>query len=50
MLTDGNIAEKTASIQDGIKNRLSDKMGLDVDTVEVQISKLSIKSPNTSEE
>ena len=50
MLTDGNIAEKTASIQDGLRKRLADKMGLEVDTVEVQISKLSIKSQDTSEE
>ena len=36
MLTDGNIADKTNSIQEMIKQRLSEKMGLEVEKVEVQ--------------
>lgn len=48
MLTDGNISEKTTSIQEGIRERLSEKMGLEVDTVEVQISKISLKSNKVS--
>lgn len=48
MLTDGNIADKTNSIQEAIKQRLSEKMGLEVEKVEVQISKISLKSDNIS--
>ena len=48
MLTDGNIADKTNSIQEMIKQRLSEKMGLEVEKVEVQISKISLKSDNIS--
>lgn len=49
MLTDGNVANKTTAIQEAVKQRLSEKMGLEVEKIEVQISKISLKSGNDNE-
>lgn len=50
MLSNGNISGKSSSIQNEIKSKLADKMGLEVGTIEVKISKLSVKDNRDSEE
>lgn len=44
MLSNGNISGKSSSIQNEIKSKLADKMGLEVGAIEVKISKLAVKS------
>jgi uncharacterized alkaline shock family protein YloU len=43
MLSNGNISGKSSSIQNEIKSKLADRMGLEVGAIEVKISKLSVK-------
>ena len=44
MLSNGNISGKASSIENEIKSKLADKMGLEVGAIEVKISKLAVKS------
>lgn len=44
MLSNGNISGKSSSIQNEIKSKLADKMGLEVGAIEVKISKLAVRS------
>lgn len=48
MLSNGNISGKSMSIQNEIKNKLADKMGIEIGNVQVKISKLALKETETS--
>ncbi|WP_270427381.1 alkaline shock response membrane anchor protein AmaP [Fusobacterium mortiferum] len=50
MLSNGNISGKSSSIQNEIKSKLADKMGLEVGAIEVKISKLAVKDTNSQAE
>lgn len=50
MLSNGNISGKSSSIQNEIKSKLADKMGLEVGAIEVKISKLAVKNTDSSED
>lgn len=50
MLSNGNISGKSSSIQNEIKSKLADKMGLEVGAIEVKISKLAVKNTDGSED
>lgn len=43
MLSDGNVSGKSMSIQNEIKSKLADKMGIEIGNVQVKISKLALK-------
>lgn len=48
MSSNGDISGKSMSIQNEVKTKLAEKMGIDVGNVEVKISKLSLKKTETS--
>lgn len=50
MLSNGNISGKSSSIQNEIKSKLADKMGLEVGAIEVKISKLAVKDTDSQAE
>ena len=50
MLSNGNISGKSSSIQNEIKSKLADKMGLEVGAIEVKISKLAVKDSDSQAE
>ena len=48
MLSNGNVSGKSMSIQNEIKSKLADKMGIEIGNVQVKISKLALKETETS--
>lgn len=48
MISNGNISGKSSSIQNEIKSKLADRMGLQVGNIEVKISKLATQTPDSS--
>lgn len=46
MASNGNVSSKSMSIQNEVKTKLADKMGIEVGDVQVKIAKLSIKADN----
>ena len=49
ILSNGDVSGKSMSIQNEIKNKLADKMGIEVGNVQVKISKLALRDSGPEE-
>lgn len=49
ILSNGDVSGKSMSIQNEIKNKLADKMGIEVGNVQVKISKLALRDSDPEE-
>ena len=49
ILSNGDVSGKSMSIQNEIKNKLADKMGIEVGNVQVKISKLALRDSEPEE-
>lgn len=49
MLSNGNVSGKSMSIQNEIKNKLADKMGIEIGNVQVKISKFALKDEENAQ-